>query len=68
MEAHVRAKVARGAEEAAAASVTAKREIERRLAEVRGPCGEKPGIASKLYRIVRHRVYEVLVPDDVLHD
>lgn len=37
MEAHVRGKVARGTEEAAAAAVTAKREIERRLAEVRMP-------------------------------
>lgn len=37
MEAHVRGTVARGAEEAAAAAVTVKREIERRITEVRVP-------------------------------
>lgn len=39
MEAHVRGKVARGVEEAAGAAATARREIERRLAEVRMPWG-----------------------------
>lgn len=41
MEAHVRGKVARGAEEAAATAATANREIERRLAEVRRLWEEK---------------------------
>lgn len=65
MEAHIRGKVARGVKEAAVAAVTARREIERRLAEVRLPCRGKSGLMLSGSEVP---CFDTLAPENVLHD